>query len=118
MYIYIRCTVYTHQRHTDTEEVKMRHTQTTKNNYFESHVQHLLPLPSPLNNDERRLLQPLQRRRLLRSRRRESTNNIIIIIYTYYRRHCGDGTQQCIQAASMCSGIADRGNWDTIILRL
>jgi len=47
-YIYnIHC-IHTpkHGRHTDTEEVKMRHTRTTKNNYFESHVQHLLPLLS------------------------------------------------------------------------
>jgi len=87
IYIYIvySTTVYTHQNtdatHRRTVEVKMRHTQTTKNNYFESHVQHLL---SSSPTADRRLF-PRQRR-LLRSRRGESIY-LPTLIYILYRIH-------------------------------
>jgi len=88
----------------------MRHTQTTKNNYFESHVQHL-PRSPPSSSPSRRLL---RRRLQLRSRRGKSirrtyNNNIIYFIYYIYKFHnnkCGGG-MHILYRRITCSGIGE-----------
>jgi len=101
----IPTTIYVYSVHTHTktptphtEEVKMRHTQTTKNNYFESHVQHPLLSPFP----HHRAAEAVELAAAGRKYIVPIINNkyIFNIIYISHYNHCGGIHIIVIQAYS------------------